>query len=94
MLNDSPAAGKPKALSVWCDAPLNMSALRYTQENMLNALHTCDLVDTTKGPNGYFTLNLDIAQRGVGTATCGPDTRDEYRVRAGLYTMRLYIGGV
>ncbi|MDR0732407.1 MAG: DUF4981 domain-containing protein, partial [Treponema sp.] len=94
MLNNSPAAGKPKALKIWCDTPLNMSALRYTQENMLNALHTCDLVDTMKGPNGYFTLNLDIAQRGVGTATCGPDTRQEYRVRSGLYRMRLYIGGV
>jgi beta-galactosidase len=94
MLNGSPAAGKPRALTVWCGAPLNMSVLRYTQENMLNALHTCDLIDTTKGPAGYFTLNIDAAQRGVGTATCGPDTRQEYRVRPGLYTMRLYIGGV
>ncbi|MDR1024522.1 MAG: DUF4981 domain-containing protein [Treponema sp.] len=92
--NSSAAAGKPQALIIWCATPLNMSALRYTQENMLNALHTCDLVDTTKGPNGCFTLNLDVAQRGVGTATCGPDTRNEYRVRAGLYTMRLYIGGL
>ncbi|MDR1444838.1 MAG: DUF4981 domain-containing protein, partial [Treponema sp.] len=94
LLNSSAAAGKPGALGIWCAAPLNMSALRYTQENMLNALHTCDLIDTTRGPNGIFTLNLDVAQRGVGTATCGPDTRDEYRVRAGLYTMRLYIGGL
>jgi beta-galactosidase len=100
MLNSSTGAGKPnvpgkaQALTVWCARPLNMSVLRYTQENILNALHTCDLVDTTKGPNGFFTLNIDAAQRGVGTATCGPDTRNEYRVRAGLYTMRLYIGGV
>ncbi|MDR3147991.1 MAG: DUF4981 domain-containing protein [Treponema sp.] len=94
LLNASPAPGKPRALSIWCDTPLNMSALRYTQENMLEALHTCDLVDTTTGPAGYFTLNLDLAQRGVGTATCGPDTRPEYRVRPGLYHMRLYIGGV
>ena len=93
MLNPSPAAGKPKALTVWCHRPLNMSVLRYTQENMLNALHTYELVDTTQGPNGYFTLNIDAAQRGVGTATCGPDTREEYRVRPGLYAMRLYIGG-
>jgi beta-galactosidase len=94
MLTSSPEAGKPKALRIWCDTPLNMSVLRYTQENMLNAPHTCDLVDTTKGPNGYVTLNLDLAQRGVGTATCGPDTRQEYRVRPGLYRARLYIGGV
>jgi beta-galactosidase len=94
LLNGSPAAGKPGALTVWCAAPLNMSVQRYTQENMLSALHTCDLADTAKGPGGYFTLNIDVAQRGVGTATCGPDTRNEYRVRPGLYAMRLYIGGV
>jgi beta-galactosidase len=94
LLNESPASGQPKALTVWCAKPMNMSVSRYTQKNMLEAMHTCDLVDTTGGPGGFFTLNIDVAQRGVGTATCGPDTRDEYRVRGGLYTMRLYIGGV
>jgi beta-galactosidase len=93
LLNSSGAAGKARALRIWCEEPLNMSVLRYTQENMLAALHTCDLVDTTGGKGGYFTLNLDLAQRGVGTATCGPDTREEYRVRPGLYRARLYIGG-
>jgi beta-galactosidase len=87
------ANGKPRALSVWCASPMNMSILRYTQENMLKAMHTCDLVDTSRGPDGFFTLNIDAAQRGVGTATCGPDTKDEYKVRGGLYRMRLYIGG-
>jgi beta-galactosidase len=38
-------------------------------------------------------LNIDIAQRGVGTATCGPDTLEQYRVRGGLFSMRLYISG-
>jgi beta-galactosidase len=93
LLNESPAPGQPRSLTVWCARPMNMSVSRYTQKNMMEAMHTCDLVDTMQGPGGFFTLNIDAAQRGVGTATCGPDTRDEYRVRGGLYTMRLYIGG-
>ncbi|GHV69599.1 hypothetical protein AGMMS49928_12420 [Spirochaetia bacterium] len=85
--------GGAGSLSVWCDTPLNMSLSRYTQENLLNAFHTPDLKDTSKGEKGYYTLNIDAAQRGVGTATCGPDTRQEYRVRPGLYKMRIYLGG-
>jgi beta-galactosidase len=82
----------PKALSFWADIPVNISCSRYTQENLLDALHTPDLV-TTQGKDGYYTLNIDIAQRGVGTATCGPDTREEYRIRAGLFHFRVYLGG-
>jgi beta-galactosidase len=64
-----------------------MSVSRYTQDNLMAALHTPDL----KARDDCYTLNIDIAQRGIGTATCGPDTREEYRVRPGYYKMRLYI---
>ena len=30
-------------------------------------------------------LHLDVAVRGVGTGSCGPDTRSEHRVRPGTY---------
>jgi beta-galactosidase len=36
-------------------------------------------------------LHIDIAQRGVGTATCGPDTLERYRVRPGIYAIALSI---
>ncbi len=32
-------------------------------------------------------LYLDAAVRGVGTATCGPDTLERYRVRSGVYRL-------
>ena len=88
---DSVPQGKPRSLSIRPDRPLSFSVSRYTQENLFNALHTIDLVDVSEGENGYYFLNIDIAQRGVGTATCGPDTRPEYRVWGGLYRARLYI---
>ncbi len=70
--------------------PVHMSASRYTQENLWKSLHTTDLVDVS-ADGGYYLLNIDCAQRGVGTATCGPDTLEQYRVRPGIFRMRLYI---
>ncbi|NLK13171.1 MAG: hypothetical protein GX313_00245 [Spirochaetales bacterium] len=36
-------------------------------------------------------LSLDAAVRGVGTATCGPDALDRYRIPGGVYQMRLRL---
>ncbi|MDR1957086.1 MAG: DUF4981 domain-containing protein [Treponema sp.] len=83
--------GKPQSISIAPDKPLQMSCSRYTQENMLAALHTCDLQDLSAGNAGYYFFNIDCAQRGVGTAACGPDTLEQYRLRPGVFKMRLYI---
>jgi beta-galactosidase len=84
-------AGKPASLKVRAERPVNISLSRYTRENMAEARRIPDLKDISQGKDGYYILNIDCAQRGVGTATCGPDTREEYRVRPGLYRMRLYL---
>ena len=78
-------------INISSDKPLNFSISPYSQENQWKSFHICDLVDDSKGENGVFYLNIDIAQRGVGTATCGPDTRPEYRIRSGLFGFKLYI---
>jgi beta-galactosidase len=83
--------GEKTSLTIRPSSPVNFSVSRYTQENLLKALHTIDLVDISAGESGYYFLNVDIAQRGVGTATCGPDTRPEYRIWGGMYKMRLFI---
>ncbi|MDR1128695.1 MAG: glycoside hydrolase family 2, partial [Treponema sp.] len=84
------AAGNlPGVITILPETPLNMSVSRYTPENLFAARHTCDLADTSKGENGYYILNIDCAQRGVGTAACGPDTLEQYRVRPGLFKFRL-----
>jgi len=83
--------GKKSFVNIRPENPVNFSISRYTQENLMEAMHTIDLVDVSVAENGYYLLNIDIIQRGVGTATCGPDTRDEYRIWGGLYKMRLYI---
>jgi hypothetical protein len=80
------------------DRPLIMIEFSHAMGNSNGSLadywearHTPDLKDTMRGPKGYYTLNLDIAQRGVGTGACGPDTLEKYRVRPGRFGIRLYI---
>jgi beta-galactosidase len=83
--------GQPKALTIRSASPLHISVSRYEPENVLHALHTTDLIDTSLGEGGYYILNLDCAQRGVGTAACGPDTLEAYRVRPGIFKMKLFF---
>ncbi|MDR2193628.1 MAG: DUF4981 domain-containing protein [Treponema sp.] len=88
---DAVSENQPASITIIPDTPVNMSVHKYTQRNMWEALHTYDLADIRKKEHQYI-LNIDIAQRGVGTATCGPDTLEEYRVRPGLYRLHMMIG--
>jgi len=36
-------------------------------------------------------VNLDVAQRGLGTASCGPDTLERYRIGAGAHALNFEI---
>jgi beta-galactosidase len=54
---------------------LGFSASHYSAADLYAAKHTIDLV-----PRAETLLSLDLAQRGVGTGSCGPDTFPEYRL--------------
>jgi beta-galactosidase len=91
-LSENDASGKPRLpITIVPSKPVHMSTSRYTPKNMLEALHTFDLIDVSAGNEGYYFLNIDCVQRGVGTGACGPDTLEQYRVRPGFYAMRLYM---
>ncbi len=62
--------------------PLNVNATRYPAEMLTAALHTYDL-----RPSNDIYLYLDAAHRGLGTASCGPDTLDRYKVFPGTYEL-------
>jgi beta-galactosidase len=87
LINEDPS----RNITIRSDKPINIGCSRYSLENMWDSCHTCDLVDLSQGPKGRWFLFMDICQRGVGTSTCGPDTREEYRIRPGLFRMKLYI---
>jgi beta-galactosidase len=67
-------------------APLHMSALPYTTQDLYQA---ADQTELTKRP--YLTMNIDVAHRGLGTASCGPDVLPQYRISAGKYQFSYVI---
>lgn len=74
------------------DVPFNFSYSKYTASDLWKSTHTINLTDLSKccdDSAGVYILNIDIAQRGVGTGACGPDTLEQYRVRPGVYHLQL-----
>ena len=67
---------------------LEFSASHLTEADLFSARHTVDLQ-----PRPEVYLNLDVAQRGLGTFSCGPDTLEQYRLLAAEYafTYRLSV---
>jgi beta-galactosidase len=60
----------------WRDTDnLQFSIYPYSDENIEQARHINELQHTD-----YYTLNIDLKQAGVGTATCGPGIADRYLV--------------
>ena len=52
-------------------------------------MRSTDLADATHdvfvNKSGNTVVTIDAAHRGVGTASCGPDTLDKYRIKPGVY---------
>lgn len=67
-------------------APCEGSASHFTAEDLFAATHAAELK-----PRPEVILNLDVAQRGLGTASCGPDTLERYLVRPGEYDLAFDI---
>jgi len=63
--------------------PFGFSVSHYTPDDLTRAYHTCDL-----SPREAVTLCIDAAHRGLGTASCGPDTLDAYKVTPKRYRLR------
>jgi len=59
---------------------IDFSASHFTADDLFLAKHTYDLA-----PRSEVVLNLDYAQRGLGTASCGPDTLERYRLLKSSY---------
>ena len=57
-----------RGVCIRTEGEVSFSALRYTDEDLMNAKHMWELV-----PRAYVVLHLDAALRGVGNASCGRD---------------------
>ena len=56
----------------------------------ITPMRSGDLADTSHHvdvqPSGNTVVTIDAIHRGVGTASCGPDTLDKYRIKPGVYS--------
>jgi len=75
-LRDGSGAGVRLAMG----EPMQVSATHYRAADLDQTTHASDLVARPE-----TVVHIDAAHRGVGTASCGPDTIEEYLVRPGEY---------
>ncbi len=63
------------------DRPLQVSATHFRASDLAAANHATELT-----PRAETVVYFDVAHRGLGTASCGPDTLPEYRFGPGTYS--------
>ncbi|HET7026714.1 MAG TPA: glycoside hydrolase family 2 TIM barrel-domain containing protein [Candidatus Limnocylindrales bacterium] len=69
-----------RGLRIRLDGPRQVSATHFRARDLAAAAHDVEL-----RPRAETVVHLDAAHRGLGTASCGPDTLPEYVVRPGTY---------
>ncbi|MDO8362888.1 MAG: glycoside hydrolase family 2 TIM barrel-domain containing protein [Actinomycetota bacterium] len=74
-----PAAGQTVRIEA-LGSPLHISATHHRAEDLFAAANEADLVARDE-----LVVHLDVAHRGLGTASCGPDVLPQYRLPAGEY---------
>ncbi|CAB4883588.1 unannotated protein [freshwater metagenome] len=73
-------AGRVVRIDVLTETPMHCSATHHTPAELFAATHETELT-----PRPGLVVCLDAAHRGLGTASCGPDVLERYRLDAGTY---------
>jgi beta-galactosidase len=75
-----------RGLEVRGEPTIGFGASHFTAADLAAARHTSDLE-----PRAEVLLSLDHAQRGLGTASCGPDTGPQYRLLESRYAFSFVL---
>jgi beta-galactosidase len=70
-----------KGLRIYLDKPRQVSVTPHRATELADKTH-----DVEVKSSGNAVVHIDAAHRGVGTASCGPDTLNKYLVGPGTYT--------
>ena len=62
------------------DKPLMVTVTPHRSIDIAAATHNVFLKES-----GNTVVTIDATHRGVGTASCGPDTLEKYRIKPGIY---------
>jgi len=65
---------------------MDASVSHLTPQDLFTAHHTYDLK-----PRRETFVNLEIRQRSLGSASCGPDALDCYRIPPGEYQLTFVV---
>ncbi len=74
-------AGRDAAVTAAGENGFSFNASVYTQEELTEKVHNYELK-----PSGYTVLCLDYRQNGIGSASCGPQLRPEYKLNEEEFT--------
>ena len=78
-----------KGIRIQTQGNVSFSALRYTDEDLMNTKHTWELQ-----PRPYVVLHLDAALRGIGNVSCGPETMLKYQIPQKPMSYKLRISAL
>ncbi|MFI5698152.1 glycoside hydrolase family 2 TIM barrel-domain containing protein [Kribbella sp. NPDC051586] len=67
----------------------HLTARPWTTEDLEQARHRSDLV-----PRDELYVNLDVAQNGLGSASCGPPTTSQHTLEVGAYSFAVTFDAV
>jgi beta-galactosidase len=73
-------AASDRAVRMSMDPPAQVSVTHLRAIDLATATHVGELV-----PCAETIVHIDAAHRGLGTASCGPDTLPEYRISPGTF---------
>ena len=73
--------GKTVFVEILQPHAMHFSATNFSAEDLFAAENHADLK-----PRDELVVHLDVAHRGLGTASCGPDVLPKYRLKTGKYS--------
>ncbi len=70
---------------------IGMAVRRHSDAELWSTNHTDELARLADGRQRCTFMYLDVATRGLGTASCGPDALDPYRIPAGKHVLSVWV---
>jgi beta-galactosidase len=81
--------GETVRLDVIAPIALHISATRFTDAALYDAAHETDL-----RAGNRLVVHVDVAHRGIGTASCGPDVLARYRIPTGEHRFAYRLSNI
>ena len=73
----------PRKLEFRASKTFDFSVSHFTQDDLFRSYHTHEL---KKHKKATTWVQIDHLQRGVGSGSCGPQTREDYCIKPGKYS--------